>query len=106
MKRTCCLALALLFALAAPAVLLAAEAPVQPAASPPANAAGSACAPAPSAVDGLFPPVAASPPATPWDQRLELTSCDCSGFDCGPNCYPYVCVLLHGRCGAICKCNP
>lgn len=106
-KRRTCIALTLLLALAAPAALLAAEAPVQPAPSSapaPATTSGAACAPAPNA--GLFSPAAASPIETPWEGAVELTSCDCSGFDCGPGCYPYVCVLLHGRCGAICKCNP
>src|SRR5215813_12771695 len=102
-KRTCCLALALLFALALPAALLATEAPAQPAATAPA--AGAGCSPAPSAA-GLFSP-AANPPATPWDQRLDLATCDCSGFDCGFHCMPIQCVLLpNGHCGAICRCRP
>jgi len=104
-KRRICIALTLLLALAAPAALLAAEAPVQPAPSG-SEVASPACAPAPNAAAGLFPPAAASPIETPWEGAVELTSCDCSGFDCGPGCYPYLCVLLHGHCGAICKCNP
>jgi hypothetical protein len=103
-KRRICIALMLLLALAAPAALLAAEAAAQlaPSSVPaPATTSGAACAPG-----GLFAPAAASPLETPWDRAVELTSCDCSGFNCGPGCYPYLCVLLHGHCGAICKCNP
>jgi hypothetical protein len=106
MKRNRCLTLALLLVLALPAVLLATEAPAPPVATAPANAAYSGCAPAPSGADGLFSP-AAAPPVTPWDQRIELATCDCSGFDCGFHCSPIQCVLLpNGHCGAICRCRP
>ncbi len=107
------LALTLLVSSTLPGVVHAATA-AAPQSADPVTAATSPASGVCGDVQGAASPSPGQEPATlfdlPWARPVERTSCDCSGFDCNAVCSPCFgeiaqCVLVRGRCSAICRCG-